>query len=238
MARAFFTVARTFLTVARIFTVVRTVAVVVAIGGLSGCKKPKTWGEREADRGLVEVDSAHLNLRSDVVGQGEFQSKATFVLIDARNTHNEDLLVTLGGELVDAKGIVVGTLRPESLHVPAGLKRTFALIDDQNAERPAATTARMEVTGAHVPSYSPSIGVDAIHVYEEGDHLLASARIANKAERPAKVIVLASFRDDQGKPLTRPFMLIELDGGTSRPVDFRGPPGAESATIFVGETVW
>jgi hypothetical protein len=140
--------------------------------------------------------------------------------------------------LVDAKGAVVGTLRSESLYVPAGLKRTFALVDDQNGERSRATAAQVEVSGAHVPSYAPSIGVDEIHVYEEGDHLLASARIANKAERSAKVIVLASFRDEPGMPITRPFMLIELDGGTSRPVDFRGPPGAKSATIFVGETVW
>ncbi|HUH02362.1 MAG TPA: hypothetical protein VML75_10215 [Kofleriaceae bacterium] len=223
-------------------TVVRAVAVTLAVGALSvwvgACKKPKTWGEPEVDRGLVEVDSAHQHLRSDVIGQGEFESRATFVLVDARNSHDEDLLVTLGGELVDGNGAVVGTLRPESLRVPAGLKRTFALIDDQNAERPGATSARVQVNGANVPSYAPSIGVDEIHVYEEGDHLLASARIANKAERPAKVIVLSSFRDEKGMPITRPFMLIELDGGTSRPVDFRGPPGATSATIFVGDTVW
>lgn len=220
--------------------VVRAAVVIAASGiiSLGACKKPASWGERNVDFALVEVGSELQHLRHALVGEGEFESKTTFVLVDARNTHDEDLLVTLGGTLVDAGGAVVGTLRPESLWVPAGIKRTFALLDNENTERPNAVTARVEVTGAHVPTYTPSIGVEAVHVYQDGDHLLASARIANKAERAAKVIVLASFRDEQGKPLTRPFMLIQLDGGTSRPVDFRSTPEAKSGTIFVGEAVF
>ena len=214
------------------------VLAVVGIGLASGCERPKGWERREVDHALVEVDRAHLHLRTDMVGEGRFESPATFVLVDAQNTHTADLEVTLGGVLVDAGGQTVAELRAESLRIPAGGVRTFALIDDQNQARPSAVTARVEVTGAWPPDYPPPLVVAEGAVTRDGDRLMVAGTVHNTVDRHVKVIVLAGFYGADGTPLRRPFTLMELAGNTSHPAEFVGPEGATKAYIFIGQYVY
>ncbi len=211
------------------------VAVPMAAGG---CKKPKGWARDEVDHGLVHVAADKLRLRSDTVGEGEFASKATFVLVDAKNTHDADLMVTLGGELTDESGAAVSDLGVESLRVPAGGTRMFALIDKQRLTRESATGARVRVVGAYEVDYAPPVQITDDHVVKEGDQLTAYATVRNTKPRYVKVIVLAGFYDENDVPMTRPFVLLQLAGETSHPAEFPGPPGAHKAYIFVGEMVY
>lgn len=205
---------------------------------VTACKKPKGWQRDEVDYGLVEVAGDRLRLRHDIVGEGQFASKATFVLVDARNTHSGDLMVTLGGELVDAEGAVVGELGVESLRVPSGGTRMFALIDKARTTREAASGARVRVVGAHEVDYPPPVQISDDKVVKEGDMLTAYATVRNTKPRYVKVIVLAGFYDENDVPITRPFTLMQLAGDTTHPAEFPGPAGAHKAYIFVGEMVY
>jgi hypothetical protein len=51
-------------------------------------------------------------------------------------------------------------------------------------------------------------------------------------------MVIASFHDAEGRPMTRPFSMIEIDRRASRPVQFVGPPGSKTGTIFVGDAIY
>jgi len=206
---------------------------------LFACDPPRKWEVVQVDPAKITVMADKLNLRHDVVGEGKFAGQATFALVDARNQHGVDVEVTLGGDLIDARGQVVGALRPESLRIPAGARRTFALVDDRNQARPSAVSARVRVVGATETRHADMLSVDrgTIHTLGE-DRLQASAILDNRAERNVKVIVLAAFYDAADRPVARPFSVLELDGKTSRPVEFTGPPGSTKGYIFTGQLVY
>lgn len=213
-------------------------AAVACSTAIGACKKPKGWEQREVDYGLVEVAGDKLRLRHDTVGEGKFASQATFVLVDATNTHDADLMVSLGGELVDANGQVVGELGVESLRIPRGGTRMFALIDKQRVTREAATGARVRVVGAHEVEYAPPVQISDDRVVKEANRLTVYATIRNTEPRYVKVIVLAGFYDENDVPMTRPFTLMQLAGETTHPAEFHGPEGAQKAYIFIGEMVY
>ncbi len=50
--------------------------------------------------------------------------------------------------------------------------------------------------------------------------------------------MLGAFHDAQDRPIARPFSLLELDGKTSRPVEFTGPPGSVKGYVFAGQLVY
>jgi len=204
----------------------------------SACKKPKGWEEREVDYGLVEVAGDRVAVRHDTVGEGRFAAEATFVLVDAKNTHGEDLMVTLGGELVDADGRSLGDLGVESLRIPRGGTRMFALIDKERVKRAAATGARVRVVGAHVVEYVPPVQITDDRVVREGDRVSAYATVNNTKPRHVKVIVMAGFYDENDVPMTRPFTLMQLAGETTHPAEFHGPAGSHKGYLFVGEMVY
>jgi hypothetical protein len=204
----------------------------------AGCRRERDAGAREVDRRLVAIDTAHMNLRRDQVGQGEWATAASFVLVDAENTHGEDLMVTLAGSLIDGSGQVVGALRPASLRVPAGGVRTFALVDSEQQVRPQATSARVEVVGAHVPGYAPPVVVTDGHVHRDGDRVVVTGHVHNTAEQGVRVIVLGGFHDARGVPLTRPFVEMYLAGNASHPIELVGPPGSVSGYAFIGDLAY
>lgn len=206
--------------------------------GLAGCERKAGWSEREVDPGLVALDTGRMHLRHDRVGHDRWASEASFVLVDAENTHDEDLLVTLDGALVDAEGRELGALRPVSLRIPAGGVRTFALIDREQQVRARAARAEVRVTGAYVPGHAPPVVVTEGHVYRDGDRVVATARVRNTADRPVRVIVLGGFHDARGVPLTRPFSELYLPGDASHPVQFVGPPGSVKGYVFIGDAVY
>lgn len=211
---------------------------ILLAASLTSCKKGKAWQEREVDYHLVHVDTEHLHLRHDLIGHGKWEARATFALVDAQNTHGEDLLVTLAGEFADKDGRVVGTMRPESLRIPAGGARTFAMIDQDNALRPDAVTARVRVVGAYVPSYVAPVQITDGKVYPDGDRVVVKGMVRNAVDQPVRVIIIAGFHDREGKPLTRPFTEMTLAGLGDHPAQFVGPPGSVKGYIFVGDMVY
>jgi hypothetical protein len=210
-------------------------------GALGGCRGERGADARDLDprlAALVEIDSARMNLRQDQIGHGQWATAASFVLVDAENTHREDLMVTLAGSLVDDGGQVVGALRPASLRIPAGGVRTFALVDDQQQVRPQAASARIEVVGAHVPAYAPPVVVTDGHVHRDGDRMVVTGQVRNTAEQGVRVLVLGGFHDARGVPLTRPFVDMYLAGGASHSVELVGPPGSVSGYAFIGDLAY
>lgn len=214
-----------------------TGAVLIA-GSLGVACKGKAAVDREVDHGLVRIDMANATLRHDTVGHDQWASRATFVLVDAYNEHSEDLLVTLGGELVDAGGTPVGAVRAESLRIPAGGVRTFALIDREQGVREQAVASRVDVLGAYVPDYPPLVQITDGNAYTYDERLVVTGVVRNAVDREVRVIVLAGFYDGEGKLLQRPFTTMYLPGDGQSNARFAGPPGSVKGYIFVGDMVY
>lgn len=193
---------------------------------------------RDIDPAMIAVRSQGLRLRTDTVGHDQWQSEATFVLVDAENTAAIDAMVTLGGVLLDARGEELGPVRLESLRIPAGGRRTFALIDDGQRSRSEATGARVEVRGAFAPTYTDSVAVRTGRVFVEGDRLLVAGAVTNTATTAVNAIIFAGFHDADDRPMTRPFTVVQLGPGQSQPVQFTGPVGSKKAYLFVGDAVF
>ena len=215
----------------------------------------KSEPKRELDLDLIEVLGA--NMRTDTVGGGEFTDQATFVLVDARNRAREGAYVTLGGELVDASNTKVGDLIIQSLWIPAGETRTFALVDTERRARPTATKARAKVRGASV--FPPPLArIEELHTFNDHGQLVIQAYLINDAPGDGIVMVVGVFHDASGRPLTRPFNLVKIagqqtpatqgncpDAGEERvaifskcPIQFIGPEGAKTGAMFVGDTLY
>jgi hypothetical protein len=210
----------------------RAVAALVVALAACGSSKPA----RNLDLDAIRV-SSDARMRTDVVGDGKFASTATFVLVDAENTAGEGAHVTLGGELRDASG-VVGTLKPQSLWVPARESRTFALVDSERVARPGATAARITVRGALVPDEPPRAHIAELHTFDDHGKVVVQAYLVNTADRTGQFMVIGAFHDRGGQPMTRPFQLVPLAARDRRVVQFVGPPGSVRGTIFVGDVVY
>lgn len=208
---------------------------VVAVG--CGDRDRRNSG-REVDPSAVHVLADKLVLRSDKVGHDQWQSEATFVLADAKNLSAEDLMVTLGGDLLDDAGVVVGNLRSESLRIPAGGQRTFALVEFNNTKIAAAVSAHLRMEGAYVPNYPPGVIVEDGHAYKDGSRVVVTANIVNITDRTVKVIVVGGFYGQGDLPLQRPFTVFKLGAKAKHPAQFVGPEGSTKGYIFVGDAVF
>jgi hypothetical protein len=140
----------------------------VVLLALLSCAKSQS---HQLDHDLIRV-TKDANLRTDTIGDGKFSDLATFVLVEAENTSKQGAYVTLAGELADASGATVGELRAQSLWIPAGELRTFALIDKQRKPRPNAKAARVFVRGAMVPKHPPPMTVEGIREIPDNDKLV------------------------------------------------------------------
>ncbi len=226
----------------------------VAAAGLGACKSNPA---RNLDLDQIRVLS-NATLRTDQVSGGPattpprplpgyeiahepqdpYATSTTFVLVDAENGATESAYVTLGGELTDDTGAIVGTLKAQSLWVPAGERRLFALVDNERKERPASTSARIVVRGALIPDSPPRARIEQLHTFDDYGKVVAQANLVNDADRIGKVIVVSAFHDARGKPMTRPFQIIEIDRKQTRPVQFVGPQGSTTGTIFVADVAY
>ena len=223
----------------------RRAAVVIALVGAfvvtlgvaagAGCARSKPAHKLDLDAIRISGDA---RMRTDTVGDGKFASLATFVLVDAENTAADGAYVTVGGELTDPAGAPVGALKPQSLWVPGHESRTFALVDDQRAARPAATAARIKVYGAVIPDDPPRAQIADLHSFDDRGKIVVRAYLVNTADRPAQMMVIGSFHDARGQPMTRPFQMIALAARDRRVVQFVGPDGSTRGTIFVGDVVY
>ena len=184
------------------------------------------------DPATIQLETDKLAVLTGPVGEERWRSQATYALIEARNQGEQDLLVTLGGELVD--GGTRWPLRRESLRVPAGGTRLFALVDEEQASR-AAKSARIEVMGAVAVAYPPPFVVTDGKVVMDQDRAVAAGYVVNTAERPGSVAVIGAFFDEAGAPLRRTSTLFRLAAEARRGVQLVGPPGSRSAYLFVGD---
>ena len=201
---------------------------------IASCKQPEP---KNVDLDLIHV-SADARLRTDDVGEPPFVDRATFVLVDASNTSPTGAYVTLGGTLRDGSGAAVGRLKAQSLWVPPGGERTFALVDDARVARPTAAAASIEVRGALIPQTPPPARVDDVKEHDDYGKAVATGVLVNDADRPGNIMVIASFHDAEHHPMTRPFEIVRVDAHARRPVQYVGPQGSVHGTIFVGDVVY
>jgi hypothetical protein len=213
---------------------VKSIVAFVMVVAFAACAKKSS---RDLDHDLIRVTSdAHM--RTDTVGDGKFTDLSTFVLVEAENTSKEGAYVTLGGELADETGKVVGTLRAQSLWIPAGELRTFALVDKERKPRPTAKAAKIRVRGARVPKIPPPASIEGFRMIPDGDKVLVQGMVRNDAARGGNIMVIATFYDAGGKPMTRPFSLLWVAPSANLPVQFVGPVGSVRGTLFVGDIAY
>lgn len=219
---------------------VRSIVIAAAVaaglgGGVGACGRSEP--ARNLDLELIRI-SGDARMRTDTVGESGFEDTATFVLVDAENRAAEGAYVTLGGSLIDERGGLAGTLRTQSLWIPGGGSRTFALVDAERKPRPEAKTARIEVRGALVPSDPPRARIEELHSFTDEGRVIVQAYLVNDAERPGRVVVIGAFHDDANRPMTRPFEIVEIAAHARQVVRFVGPPRSKRGTIFVGDAVY
>jgi hypothetical protein len=207
---------------------------VVAAVALGGCAKK--GGPREVNHDLIRVTN-DARLRTDTIGDGKWTELSTFVLVEAENTSKDGAYVTLTGELANEAGKTIGELKPQSLWVPAGEIRTFALVDRERKPRPEAKGARITVRGAQI-SHPPPAHIDDFKQLTDGDRVVVQGTVTNEAQRGGSIMVIASFHGTDGRPMTRPFSLVWVEPKAGQPVQFVGPPGSTRGTIYIGETAY
>jgi len=223
--------------------VVAVVVICLRLGGsvgfsgvmLAGCERRKPVHSLDLDAVRISGDA---RMRTDTVGDGKFASTATFVLVDAENIAADGAYITLGGELSDSIGGRAGVLKSQSLWVPAHESRTFALVDNERAARPAAVAARIKVYGAVIPDDPPRAHITELHSFDDHGKIVVRAYLVNNADRPGQMMVIGSFHDAHDQPMTRPFQMIELGAHDKRVVQFVGPEGSTRGTIFVGDVIY
>ena len=200
----------------------------------SGCQAARAPA---LDPELVWV-SSDAKVRTDTVGEGTFASQATFVLVDAENRSPDPAMITLGGTFRDGAGAVIGTLNPESLWVPAGGRRLFALVDKERMARLDARGAEILVSGAVVSARPPIMRAVEQHSFDDFGKIVARAKLVNDADRPGRAMVMAAFYDGEGRPMARPFTLVPIEAKGILPLQLVGPPGSRSGSIFLGDIVY
>jgi len=199
-----------------------------------GCGK-SDWSAPEVSYDTIDVDADRLAIKTGPVGHDKWKSEATYVLVEAKNTAEMDLMVTLSAELLDAGKQVVGSTRRESLRIPAAGSRLFALVDDKQVARPTATGARVDVRGAQTVSYPAPVVITEGNVYFDQDRAVVAGYVTNNAGGEAKAIVIGAFFDDKGRPMQRPSSLFVLAGKGKRGTQMVGPPGSRGAYLFIGD---
>jgi hypothetical protein len=212
----------------------RRLAIALSLVALVGCRSKNTWQRDELPYDQIVVAPERVSLQSGRVGAGRWETDATFVLAAARNSSDRDADVSLAGDLITADGTRY-PLHVESLRVPGGGERTFALVDKEQKARPDAVRAEVRVTGAMLPDYPPPVAVTDGAVHQDQGRAVVAGNVVNTAARECQVSVMAAFYDAAGVPLQRPFTVFKLGPNGKRGTQFVGPPGSVSAQLYVGE---
>lgn len=196
--------------------------------------------EKHLDTDLIKVttEAGGAKLRTDVLGDGKFAETATFVLVDAENTAEEGAYVTLDGTLADAGGKPIGELKAQSLWIPAHESRTYALVDALRKPRPDAAGAEIRVKGALVPAYGPTATITDVQVTDDRDKVVVAGKVTNPTDRPGRIVVIGSFHDKKGTPMTRPFGDVVVEPHASLYVQYVGPRGSARAQLYLGDETY
>jgi hypothetical protein len=209
--------------------VFRTAAIALV---MLGCES----SPRQRQLGLDHITVGAARLRTDTVGDGKFTERATFALVDAANDADEGAYVTLAGELL-AAGSAVGAFKPQSLWVPAHGERTFALVDSERVERASADGARVVIKGAAIDT-PPVMHVEAVRDVEDYGKRVVQGELVNTTDRPGTAMVIASFHDAHGEPMTRPFELVAVPASGRQGVQLVGPAGSVRGDLYIGDIVY
>ncbi|MCX5741922.1 MAG: hypothetical protein NT062_05410 [Proteobacteria bacterium] len=193
--------------------------------------------DRQLDFAQISV-TRDAKMRTDVLGEGRFAETSTFVLVDAENTAGEGAYVTLTGVLADAAGAKVAQLKAQSLWIPAHASRTFALVDEERKPRPTAVGAAVEVKGAAVTGFTPVAKLSEVKSLDDVDKVVMQAMLENPSDRLGKIVVIASFHDKDGTPMTRPFDLVTVQPKEKVAVQFVGPRGSKRGAIYLGDEAY
>jgi hypothetical protein len=209
----------------------RPAALVALVLVLAGCERvpPAPAAAPEA----IAIDPAAIVVKTGPIGAGEAPASATYALVPAQNRGARDLVVTLRGQL--EAGGARHALLPETLRVPAGGERVFALVDAEQATRPAGGRAVVEVTGAQAVDFAPPVTVRDGRVVQDQGRAVVAANLENTAALEARVPVIAAFYGADGKPLERPFTIVVLAAGGRRGIQLVGPVGSTGAQLYLGE---
>lgn len=210
-------------------------AIVAGASVATACHRAPAGPDLDLD--LIQV-SGDARLRTDTVGEGQFEARATFVLVDASNRGKVGAYVTLGGSLADHAGQVIGHLKQQALWIPPGAERTYALVDTERAARPEASAARIEVRGATIPKEPPRAYVEGVREYDDYGKTVANGTLVNDADRAGTIMVIGTFHDVDHRPMTRPFAMVRVDAHGRQSVQFVGPPGSKHGDLYVGEVVY
>ncbi len=208
------------------------------VGALLGACEKNTWKPKEADRKQIVVHGELMTLHSGSVGSGKHKGKATYVLVDADNPSTLDLAVTLGGSFLDEAGEQVGVMHRQSLRIPAGGTRTFALVDESRETHGNASGATIEVTSAVQLDYPEQIIITDLVEHEDGGRIVVNGYVQNTVGRIGRALVFATFYNKEGQPMQRPSTLFQLERKARRGVQFVGPAGSVRATLSVGDIVY
>lgn len=194
-----------------------------------------SYSVRTLPGGSVEVDASSLMLRTSEIGYRGQSRPASTALVDVRNPLSVPVEVELVGALRDGAGKAVGELHPDSLRIPAGGQRTFALVHHAGAVE-SAVAADAVVRRARIARFDEPVAVKDGNVYRDGNRVVVAANIENLVDREAYVIVIAGFYDGEGRIVKRPFTVLRLQPMATMPARFVGPAGSESGYIFVGDS--
>ncbi len=206
-------------------------AVLGAVALLGACLEPIPAPSRTTPAGVVVLEALH-QLKTGTVGITD-RRRATYVLVDVENRTAELRRVTVVGQLLDDAGAVLAQLPHQMLQVPAGERRTFAM--PAVAAVPAARRATVQVHDAPVDRHPFDVVVTEVRFDREEDVFAATLRVVSRSDRATVASIAATFYDDAGRPLARPFMVLPFAPGQSRPLRLEGPLAATRGTAFVTE---
>lgn len=204
----------------------------VALG--AACRAAPDTGSIEPPPSSVVILDQSIVLKSGPIGVEDRQD-ATWAYVDVENRSAEPRLVSVEGDLLDAAGKTLGPLMVDELYVPAGEKRTFAVVAGK--VYPDATRAKLHVHYAPVAKDKPVVVVNETKVRRAGIPLTCTPALENLAEKELVATVYCTFYDKDGKILARPFQILGLLPRSTRSYTFDGPAEAVTATAFIGQVV-
>jgi hypothetical protein len=209
--------------------------VVISLLVLAGCKGVFGGGELPPPPTTVKVLTDTVVIKQGAIGVQDRQD-ATYVLVDAENGSPEPRQVSLEGDLLDAAGKSLGHLYVEELRVPAGERRTYALV--AAGVFPSAAAAKLRVRAAPVAKDEPIAVVSELKTERAAAGLVANATVENKLTKRALASIIVAFYDAQGKIVARPFAPVQLNPRSTRTFSFTGPMTATRAVAYVGDSAF
>lgn len=200
----------------------------------ASCQVPRA---EALDPELISV-SPKVTMRTDTVGEGEHSANASFVLVEAENRGTQAATVSLSGTFRDEHGETLGVLRAESLWMPAGGRRLFALVDRDRQPRPTARGAQIVVSGVRAAPRPPIMHIEGERSHDDFGKIIVYGTLVNDADRAGRAMLFGAFFDDKDKPMTRPFVVVPIAAKSTLPVHLVGPAGSRRGALYLGDLVY